>query len=675
MSLSEDFDLPRNVLNNMLQLIEEGNLSKEDVIEHLINNGFLPVEVTDFGRLPITIGIPSIERPRSESEEKFREQITSERLRELSTTSRIPFDEKKIRMRLKSVDINDPDFDFERFDPTNLEVEDFGLNGKNNIRPKPNTKIARQEKNPVKTVTIMSTTEANNQNTTSLIKVDEEEMQKIEAVMAMIRMFEDNQITENELLEMMAQMGDEIIGDANPITEFTMFSDLDMPVKTSFTNMDVPVQERPPMDQSNIVEFPKEALNTVVDPLEFENINAAPVESPGPSIKPFTSFGSKVNENHNNLKSILSGTGPNEPPSGVVTTDPALHHTLFYDDLSGQQINIKMPNSFPDFNSFDLTHEQHGPVYSSEPYKGYLPPPEELPIVIPEQPKSKQHYPPEYYQNTYQNHPNYEEAFYNHHYHEHVSSVIPESPYYTSSLPSKPPALNHHYYHLNEHKQYENVNDRPFQFDEMTHEIFAPHEPTYNGPREPFGPPPSLVPQHSPEFIELPVPESKPPVYVKSLPDYPAYGSYNTEGYNNYQLPAAYQSYNPPVPDSHSYEHHKHIPPPEYIPAEVVHHQPEPEYPSPLYLHHGPGGYDDNTKVPVYIPQDSYYPAPGLEQEYGLRKPRAPILGLPDHITDKPFAYEEPPLSPLTGHREIDKTIEDIHRAFVDGDEMEYKQS
>ena len=55
----------------MLQLIEEGNLSKEDVIEHLINNGFLPVEVTDFGRLPISIGISSIERPRSENQEKF----------------------------------------------------------------------------------------------------------------------------------------------------------------------------------------------------------------------------------------------------------------------------------------------------------------------------------------------------------------------------------------------------------------------------------------------------------------------------------------------------------------------------------------------------------------------------------------------------------------------------
>ena len=40
----------------MLKLIEAGNLSKEEVIEHLINNGFLPVEVTEIGKLPISVG-------------------------------------------------------------------------------------------------------------------------------------------------------------------------------------------------------------------------------------------------------------------------------------------------------------------------------------------------------------------------------------------------------------------------------------------------------------------------------------------------------------------------------------------------------------------------------------------------------------------------------------------
>ena len=52
--------MPHSVLSNMQGLIEEGQLSREDVIEHLINNGFLPVEVTELGRLPITVGLPDI---------------------------------------------------------------------------------------------------------------------------------------------------------------------------------------------------------------------------------------------------------------------------------------------------------------------------------------------------------------------------------------------------------------------------------------------------------------------------------------------------------------------------------------------------------------------------------------------------------------------------------------
>ena len=60
LDLKEDFDLPHSVLSNMQGLIEEGQLSREDVIEHLINNGFLPVEVTELGRLPITVGVPAI---------------------------------------------------------------------------------------------------------------------------------------------------------------------------------------------------------------------------------------------------------------------------------------------------------------------------------------------------------------------------------------------------------------------------------------------------------------------------------------------------------------------------------------------------------------------------------------------------------------------------------------
>ena len=41
-------------------------MSREDVIEHLINNGFLPVEVTELGRIPITVGVPDIRGDQNE---------------------------------------------------------------------------------------------------------------------------------------------------------------------------------------------------------------------------------------------------------------------------------------------------------------------------------------------------------------------------------------------------------------------------------------------------------------------------------------------------------------------------------------------------------------------------------------------------------------------------------
>lgn len=44
------------VLEAMLDMIESGVISSETVIEEMINNGILPVEVLEIGRLPITIG-------------------------------------------------------------------------------------------------------------------------------------------------------------------------------------------------------------------------------------------------------------------------------------------------------------------------------------------------------------------------------------------------------------------------------------------------------------------------------------------------------------------------------------------------------------------------------------------------------------------------------------------
>ncbi len=48
--------MPGQVLDAMLAMIDSGRLSHEDIIEELINNGMLPVEVTEFGRIPISVG-------------------------------------------------------------------------------------------------------------------------------------------------------------------------------------------------------------------------------------------------------------------------------------------------------------------------------------------------------------------------------------------------------------------------------------------------------------------------------------------------------------------------------------------------------------------------------------------------------------------------------------------
>ena len=79
----------------MLKLMEEGNLSKEEVIEHLINNGFLPVEVTELGKLPISVGKRVRFREELKPLNHGREEITSERFKELTSTSRVPFDERR----------------------------------------------------------------------------------------------------------------------------------------------------------------------------------------------------------------------------------------------------------------------------------------------------------------------------------------------------------------------------------------------------------------------------------------------------------------------------------------------------------------------------------------------------------------------------------------------------
>ena len=81
----EEDKMPAVVLDTMLALIDQGELSHEQIIEEMINGGLLPVEVTEFGRIPITVGNtnkervsrPRPRRPRPRGRERKKPQAIS----------------------------------------------------------------------------------------------------------------------------------------------------------------------------------------------------------------------------------------------------------------------------------------------------------------------------------------------------------------------------------------------------------------------------------------------------------------------------------------------------------------------------------------------------------------------------------------------------------------------
>jgi len=809
LDLVDDFNLPNNVLKSMLDLIDEGQITKEDVIEHLINNGFLPVEITELGRLPIRVGIPNTprrqqqqnrpEEPRKRLRSKAqlrkpyrqREELAPERLKELTTTNRIPFDER--RNRFQDIDISDPDFDFERVDPDEFEFgfkdvfdyEDFGLDAHSaNIEATTKGTLPKELQDLKEEIAFKSTTEANPAavTTSSFVKVDKDELKQIESVMSMIRMFENGQIDEGELLDMMAKMGQDIVGNSNPpnmqsSTEFIKFNEAFKPVKASFTNMNQNfqnVQEKPPMIENSQksnrrpvfipdtqVEGAKRPLKSSFVNLDagqqafqnFENIrerlpavksnkeinrtkiffpDSTPIRQPlmensvQPLInfdphrtnEPFTAFAKQegvpktfgttfaetpsvirskprfinhptvvanieqphhqfvpISDDygvHNEYKKqpvrILSHPPTNHPVR--IQSQPPLNHpinieahtpanaydeNLYYDDVSDhspypveETYGVRHSN-FPDFDNFDLDHALQDQEYHG-PETGYLPP--KLP--------SGQHFDVP-------------------HVPEPAPLYHPGPPYTDHYKPTIHEYPNTNYHH--------NVNEEPLRFDEMSHEAFAPPD-AYGGPREPFGPPPALLDGYNPEYREIEAPYNPPEIipdpqpHVKSLPEHP-YGPYG-EGYANYPK----QAYNyPSYPPSYGYESenkpydpywgYKKEETPYVTSPHTSTHETTEDYPSPLYLHHGPGGYSSPAEQ-YFNPQTSdYYPRTGLDpnwKEYGqkVRESRK-IDDLPDHTTLKPFAYDDLPLPPLTGHREIDRTISDIHKAFLEGDALSFK--
>ena len=124
------------ILSKMLELIKTGQISHEDVIEELINNGLLPVDVTKIGKIPISVGTFETDtKPRFGT---FEPEATKPRVEPLLRLQNLrarnpvpssvapppPFQQGE----MVEVDLSDPDGDFENMNE-HLEEEEKMMKG------------------------------------------------------------------------------------------------------------------------------------------------------------------------------------------------------------------------------------------------------------------------------------------------------------------------------------------------------------------------------------------------------------------------------------------------------------------------------------------------------------------------------------------------------------------
>lgn len=92
----------------MMSMIHQGELSQEEIIAEMINQGVLPVDVTDLGRLPVSIGNKEKSAPLTQMEFE-REEVSGNRLKQLeSMRARHPLPMRDRKHPMMSVDITDP---------------------------------------------------------------------------------------------------------------------------------------------------------------------------------------------------------------------------------------------------------------------------------------------------------------------------------------------------------------------------------------------------------------------------------------------------------------------------------------------------------------------------------------------------------------------------------------
>ena len=199
-------------LNDMMTLIEEGQLSQKDVIEELINNGILPVEVTDIGKIPIIVGgkankngisgsirnQPLREKPMFRSPQP-REEVKLNRLQQLRAKEpeMIMRDEHHI---MTEVGLDDPDGDFEM----------LRLHSPSRTSPRPVLPLILPSVDPTKAP----------------------EEKDIEILSSMMELYDQGMISDEELEQMVIMMEKEGVLDVD-LEELGIEPEKDEPVETN----------------------------------------------------------------------------------------------------------------------------------------------------------------------------------------------------------------------------------------------------------------------------------------------------------------------------------------------------------------------------------------------------------------------------------------------------------
>ena len=349
-------EISSGLLDQMMRMIQDGQLSHREVIEEMINNGLLPVEVTEIGKIPIIVGSAGGGRGRGPTSATVgprnqplrqrlptfrdsppREEINLVRLKELN------HNEPQMTMRdhhdfIKEVDIQDPDFDFEMvelnrarptpevttipsFTTTAFHNPIFGTQPSNiNFGPNPTPESIRS-----------SPLVDNNDDDTAPEEKD------IEILSSMMDLYEQGLISDQELETMVIMMEKEGV--------------LDVDLK------ELGIGEE---DLEEII-----ATTTPMAPPNNANNNYAifkfnPISS-GPAV-----------DDREPMFGFKEGIRPFADIDSFTLAEDELNKSPFIDGIGETNTNINKPSSY---SSFTMGRPRALPILSSTPRPPTLPPP------------------------------------------------------------------------------------------------------------------------------------------------------------------------------------------------------------------------------------------------------------------------------------------------------------